>query len=161
MAASARVAAWVIPRVSSCTQQLAKQSRSVLQGHWWKRPVSGGASSVLFSARPKNLSSLSPWACHSGAFFYGGAKGVLRFHSGPPEGAAESFMKGGIVLKTARVIRLDKFLLQERPSIPFSLVQKLIRTKKVRVQGSDKQWSKISSPAAVLEAGASVHVYSK
>lgn len=70
-------------------------------------------------------------------------------------------MKGGIVLKTARVIRLDKFLLQERPSIPFSLVQKLIRTKKVRVQGSDKQWSKISSPAAVLEAGASVHVYSK
>lgn len=52
-------------------------------------------------------------------------RGTAGFCS-KPDDSTENFIKGGVILKTALQIRLDKFLLQERSNIPFSLIQKLV-----------------------------------
>ncbi len=56
----------------------------------------------------------------------------------------------------------DRFLAKQRPSVPFSFVQKLIRNKKVRilvVGGS--AWSKVSDPSTRVNEGDMLHIHSQ
>ena len=57
--------------------------------------------------------------------------------------------------------RLDRFLAERRPGVPFSFVQKLIRLRKVSVQNSSGVWQRVRDPARRLDAGERVCVHSR
>jgi len=61
----------------------------------------------------------------------------------------------------AHCSRLDRFLAEQRPGVPFSFVQKLIRTRKVRVQRSDGAWVREKNAARRLVEGERVCVHSR
>lgn len=77
--------------------------------------------------------------------------------------AVEETVLGGTVLTASPALpaRLDRFLAESRPGVPFSFVQKLIRMRKVRIQGSDGVWLREKNSARRLEAGELVRVHSQ
>lgn len=70
---------------------------------------------------------------------------------------------GGAVMQAGpeHPTRLDRFLAEQRPGVPFSFVQKLIRMRKVRIQKSDGVWVRETTPGRHLDEGMLVRVYSK
>ena len=70
---------------------------------------------------------------------------------------------GGTVLRAGQEhpARLDRFLAEQSTALPFSFVQKLIRTRKVKIQERDGVWAREKDSARRLEPGQLVHVHSK
>lgn len=58
--------------------------------------------------------------------------------------------------------RLDKVLARERPSLPFSIIQKLIRNKKVSIlRPATGEWARVKEPNYRVEGGETLRVHSK
>ena len=70
---------------------------------------------------------------------------------------------GGTVLRAGleHPARLDRFLAEQSTALPFSFVQKLIRTRKVKIQEPDGAWARERDSARRLEPGQLVHVHSQ
>ena len=70
---------------------------------------------------------------------------------------------GGAVMRAGpeHPTRLDRFLAEQRPGVPFSFVQKLIRMRKVRIKSSNGVWVRETTPGRHLDTGMLVRVYSK
>ena len=61
----------------------------------------------------------------------------------------------------AHPARLDRFLAEQSPGVPFSFVQKLIRTRKVKVLERDGAWMRERDHARRLVPGQLVQVHSQ
>jgi 23S rRNA-/tRNA-specific pseudouridylate synthase len=79
------------------------------------------------------------------------------------DGGQEDESTGRTILQAgpAYPTRLDRFLAEHRPGIPFSFVQKLIRLRKVRIQNHAGAWIRESDPARRLGTGEHVCVHSR
>jgi len=88
---------------------------------------------------------------------------AVTYISDKTDAGGVSGSMGGTVLQAgpAHPTRLDRFLAESRPGVPFSFVQKLIRMRKVRIQGSDGVWVREKDSARRLEAGELVRVHSQ
>jgi 23S rRNA pseudouridine955/2504/2580 synthase len=69
---------------------------------------------------------------------------------------------GGTVLRAGPAFptRLDRFLAEQRPNVAFSFVQKLIRTRRVRIQDTNGAWIRETDCAHRLQEGQLVQVHS-
>ena len=88
---------------------------------------------------------------------------AVTYISDKMEAGGVSGSMGGTVLQAgpAHPTRLDRFLAESRPGVPFSFVQKLIRMRKVRIQSGDGVWVREKDSARRLKAGELVRVHSQ
>jgi len=128
-------------------------SRCLMQGPRAVRSVAFGGVKGLAARTPAVMWGLQKRLS-------GGASEEAK-RSAPVEIREYMGMRGGTILNIDESGRLDTLLCKHRPSLPFSLIQRLIRRKKVNVLDSEGQWQRLRDPGSIVASGKTLHVQSK